>query len=67
MLADKAFLSWAEKQENTGCGNSVGATEAYRAGMTASAGAVAAKKAFVQLWNPIASGHGYPERSQADV
>lgn len=67
MLADNAFLSWAEEQENTGCGNSVAATNAYRAGMTASAGAVAAKQAFVQLWNPIASGHGYPDRSQADV
>ena len=67
VLADKDFLSWAQQFQEANCATSAAATDAYNHGVTASGDAVDAKDAFVQLWNPIASSHGYPTRSQAGL
>lgn len=67
VLADKDFLSWAQQLQEANCATSATVTASYDQGVTASDDAVDAKDAFVQLWNPIASSHGYPTRSQAGL
>lgn len=59
--ADDHYAAWAEAQNANGCGAG-GSSRA--AGDAASGRATAAKQAFVQAWNPIASRYALPPRTE---
>ncbi len=61
--ADRDYLRWAQQQNNPGC------TPAAPSGTftTADQQAGTAKKAFLQLWNPIAAKYGLPQKSPTSI
>ena len=59
--ADKDFLTWAQ-QLNPGC-TSTAQSSAYNAAYNASQQAGAAKKAFIQAWDPVAAQYGIQQTS----
>lgn len=62
--ADNAFVAWAENAAATG---NCRQNDNYRAGVSRSADAQAAKRAFVNLWNPLARQYGLPERTAPSI
>jgi serine/threonine-protein kinase len=61
--ADRDYLRWAQQQNNPGC------TPAAPSGTftTADQQAGTAKKAFLQLWDPIAAKYGLPQKSPTSI
>jgi serine/threonine protein kinase len=64
--ADRDYLTWARQQIASGCGPA-GQSSAYNAAFSADEQAGAAKQAFVQVWNPVASKYGVPAESPGDI
>jgi serine/threonine protein kinase len=60
--ADKDFLTWAQQQLNPGC-TPTAESSAYNAAYDASQQAGASKKAFLQVWDPVAARYGIHQRS----
>jgi serine/threonine protein kinase len=60
--ADKDFLTWAQQQLNPGC-TPTAQSSAYNAAYNASQQAGASKKAFIQVWDPVAAQYGIQQKS----
>jgi serine/threonine protein kinase len=60
--ADKDFLTWARQQLNPGC-TPTAQSSAYNAAYNASQQAGAYKKAFIQVWAPVAAQYGIQQKS----
>jgi serine/threonine-protein kinase len=60
--ADKDFLTWAQQQPNPGC-TPTAQSSAYNAAYNASQQAGASKKAFIQVWDPVAAQYGIQQKS----
>jgi hypothetical protein len=60
--ADKAFLTWAQQQLNSGC-TPTAQSSAYNTAYNASQQAGASKKAFIQVWDPVAAQYGIQQKS----
>jgi len=60
VTADRHYQNWMADFARLGyaCGSDPGQNTNYLAGRNASAQATAAKKAFVDIWNPMAPSHG---------
>ncbi|MDH2429664.1 hypothetical protein [Sphaerisporangium sp. TRM90804] len=65
--ADAAFLAWATRHLDGGCGGPIAEDDDYRLGLSHSEEAQAAKRRFVDVWRPIAATHGLPERQVDDI
>jgi serine/threonine-protein kinase len=66
LTADRDYLSWARQQLAGGC-TPTSQSSAYDAAFSASQRADAAKKAFVQVWNPVAARYGIAQESPRDI
>jgi serine/threonine-protein kinase len=66
LKADRDYLVWARQQMTGGC-TPTSQSSAYRAAFSASRRADAAKQAFVQVWNPVASRYGIAQESPHDI
>jgi hypothetical protein len=64
--ADRDYLAWARQQRSSGC-TPTSQSGAYNTAISADQQAGAAKSAFVQAWNPIASKYRLPQESPADI
>ena len=64
--ADRAYLSWAKQQLANGC-VPTSQSSAYSAATSAGAEADAAKRAFVRVWNPVASQYGVPRMTPTSI
>ena len=64
--ADRDYLTWARQQMASGC-SPAGQSSAYNAAISADQQAGAAKQAFVQVWNPVATKYGVPQESSGDI
>lgn len=58
--ADQDFAGWANDENSNGCTPDDSSDSNYRAATGPDDQATAAKQAFVNLWNPIASQYGLP-------
>ena len=60
VTADRHYQNWMADFARLGyaCGSDPGQNTNYLAGRNASAQATAAKKAFVDIWNPMAPSYG---------
>jgi hypothetical protein len=65
--ADLAFLSWARNAESGGCAGTAPITADYRKGTRKSASAQRSKRAFLDLWNPIATSYQLETRTVAEI
>jgi hypothetical protein len=63
LAADRAFIRWGERVGTAGCGHD----DNYDEGMSQSHSATAAKKVFVNMWNPIAGSYGLPAYEEGQV
>ena len=63
VTADQHYQNWMAAYA---CGSDPGQNADYLAGQNASATATAAKKAFLDVWNPMAPGYGQTTYSRAD-
>jgi serine/threonine protein kinase len=64
--ADRDYLAWARQQLTLGC--AAGAqSDAYNAAYDADQQANAAKEAFVQVWNPVATRYGVRQESPSSI
>jgi serine/threonine protein kinase len=66
MDADRAYLTWARQQMNSGC-TPTSQSSAYQAAQNADTQADAAKAAFVQVWDSVAARYGLPQKSPGDI
>jgi hypothetical protein len=66
LTADRDYLSWARQQLTGGC-TPTSQSRSYNAAFSASHRADAAKRAFVQVWNPVADRYGIPQQSPRDI
>jgi serine/threonine protein kinase len=66
LTADRDYLSWARQQLSGGC-TPTSQSSAYNAAFSASRRADAAKEAFVQAWNPVATRYGIARESPRDI
>jgi hypothetical protein len=64
--ADRDYLAWARQQRSSGC-SPAAQSRAYNTAIRADGQAVAAKAAFIQAWNPIATRYGLPQESPGDI
>ncbi|PZG15146.1 hypothetical protein C1I98_39385 [Spongiactinospora gelatinilytica] len=64
--ADESFLTWARRRAGD-CDADWTKDPDYNAGLSSSSKATAAKKQFVQLWNPVAKEHGLPDRAAHEI
>ena len=60
--SDKDYLTWARQQLNPGC-TPTAQSSAYSAAYNASQQAGASKKAFIQVWDPVAAQYGIQQKS----
>lgn len=67
LRADQHFVAWARAVEAAGCPERAPHDDAYQSGQDASALASASKRAFVQMWNPVATSYGLAIRQETDV
>lgn len=63
--ADEDYLSWARQW--AACSAPPVRTRPYHKGVSASRAATADKKAFLQLWDPLAARYGMPHWSQGKI
>ena len=66
LKADHDYLAWAREQLSGGC-TPTNQSSAYNAAFSASQQADAAKRAFVQEWNPVAARYGIAQESPRDI
>ena len=66
LRADRDYLAWARQQLDGGCMPS-DQSSAYNAAYSASQRADAAKEAFLQAWNPVATRYGIEQNSPGDI
>ena len=66
LKADHDYLAWAREQLSGGC-TPTNQSSAYNAAFSASQQADAAKRAFVQVWNPVAARYGIARKSPRDI
>lgn len=66
LAADRAYLTWARQQLNSGC-TPTSRSSAYQAAQRADGQADTAKAAFVQVWNSVAARYGVPQKSAGDI
>ena len=66
LKADLDYLAWAREQLSGGC-TPTNQSSAYNAAFSASQQADAAKRAFVQEWNPVAARYGIARKSPRDI
>ena len=66
LTADRDYPSWARQQLSGGC-TPTSQSSAYNAAFSASRRADAAKEAFVQAWNPVATRYGIARESPRDI
>jgi serine/threonine protein kinase len=66
LKADQDFLAWARQRQSGGC-TPASQSSAYSAAFSASQQADAAKRAFVQVWNPVAARYGIARQSPRDI
>jgi len=66
LKADHDYLAWAREQLSGGC-TPTNQSSAYNAAFSASQQADAAKRAFVQEWNPVAARYGIARKSPRDI
>jgi serine/threonine-protein kinase len=66
LKADQDYLTWARQQRASGCTPS-SQSSTYNAAFSTSQRADAAKEAFVQLWNPVATRYGLAQNSPRDI
>jgi len=66
LKADHDYLAWAREQLSGGC-TPTNQSSAYNAAFSASQQADAAKRAFVQEWNPVAARYGIARKSPRDL
>ncbi len=64
--ADRDYLAWARQQLTSGCTPST-QSRAYNDAFRADQRAGAAKQAFIQAWNPVATRYGLPQESPGDI
>jgi hypothetical protein len=64
--ADRDYLTWARQQLAGGCTPS-DQSSVYNVANGASQVADAAKKAFVQVWNPVAAKYGIKPDSASSI
>lgn len=62
--ADQDFAQWAEDENSSGCTPNDTSNSSYQAATGPDNQATAYKRAFVSLWNPIASQYGLPDYQQ---
>jgi len=67
--SDRNYADWADEAGDAGCpsGGPAPHTTAYRAAQFTDELATESKEEFVNLWNPIASTYGFPERSAREI
>lgn len=67
--SDRNYADWADEAGDAGCprGGPAPHTAAYRAAQSTDQLATESKEDFVDLWNPIASSYGFPERSAREI
>jgi hypothetical protein len=66
LKADQDYLTWARQQRASGC-TPTSQSSSYNAAFSASQRADAAKEAFVQAWNPVATRFGLAQNSPRDI
>jgi hypothetical protein len=66
LKADQDYLAWARGQQSGGC-TPTSQSSAYHAAFSASQQADAAKREFVQIWNPVAARYGIAQESPRDI
>jgi serine/threonine-protein kinase len=66
LKADQDYLTWARQQRATGC-TPTSQSASYNAAFSDSQRADAAKEAFVQAWNPVATRFGLAQNSARDI
>ncbi|HEU5387845.1 MAG TPA: protein kinase [Streptosporangiaceae bacterium] len=66
LKADQDYLTWARQQRASGC-TPTSQSGSYNAAFSASQQADAAKEAFVQAWNPVATRFGLAQNSARDI
>jgi serine/threonine-protein kinase len=66
LKADQDYLTWARQQRASGC-TPTSQSGSYNAAFSASQRADAAKEAFVQAWNPVATRFGLAQNSARDI
>ena len=66
LKADQDYLTWARQQRAGGC-TPTSQSGSYNAAFSASQRADAAKEAFVQAWNPVATRFGLAQNSARDI
>jgi hypothetical protein len=66
LKADQDYLAWAREQQSGGC-TPTSQSSAYHAAFSASQQADAAKREFVQVWNPVAARYGIAQESPRDI
>jgi serine/threonine protein kinase len=64
--ADRDYLAWAQQQVKLGCAPAT-QSSAYHAAYNADQQANAAKDAFVQVWNPIATRYGLQQEPPGSI
>jgi hypothetical protein len=64
--ADRDYLTWARQQPHSGC-KPAAQSAAYSTAISADGQAGAAKNAFVQAWNPVATKYGLPQESPGGI
>lgn len=66
--ADRDFISWMQDpQAMQGCPNGTAPDSDYAAGLQASSRAIAAKKEFLAMWNPLAQQFQLPTCTSLDI
>jgi hypothetical protein len=66
LKADQYYLAWAREQLSGGCAPT-SQSSAYNDAVSASQQADAAKRVFVQVWNPVAARYGIAQESARDI
>jgi hypothetical protein len=66
LKADQDYLTWARQQRASGC-TPTSQSGTYNAAFSTSQRADAAKEAFVQAWNPVATRFGLAQNSARDI
>ncbi|SNT07196.1 hypothetical protein SAMN05216276_102383 [Streptosporangium subroseum] len=64
--ADEAFLTWATRQD-ADCDKAWSGDKDYQRGLAFSGKATAAKRSFLELWNPLAQRYNLPKRAEHEI
>jgi hypothetical protein len=67
LAADRSFVSWAQAQQQSGCGDRGAGQTFYETAQQQSKDASDAKTRFLGVWNPVATRYGLRNRSSNDI